>query len=197
MTERTPPDIPLLLRCLMQHRIDFVLAGSVAVHAWGVDVGTPGDLDIVPELSPQNLRRLADALLDLGAESWPITGRWREDPDGEVRWEEYPRDHPLRGTTIDDPDPEDVLTFDSLFRTRLGELDIVPRIAGAYEDLSSRAGSLTVHGVPDVRVVSVEDLLAHLTVPRRAKDAGRVRILREVQRRWPPSWCAEPGDGEH
>lgn len=180
---RQPPDIPALLQALLGRDIRFVLAGSVAVEAWGVDVGTPGDLDIVPETSRANLSRLAEALREMHAESWPVTGRWITDGNGDVRWEAYAESHPLYGNRINDPDPDDLTTFDSLFSTDHGELDIVPAIAGIFADLEPRASRMTVHGVPDVPVSSVEDLLTRLTVPRRAKDAGRVRGLREAQRR--------------
>jgi len=166
----------------MEHHVQFVLAGSVAVQAWGVDVGTPGDLDIVPDLSRDNLRRLADGLRALEAESSPVTGRWVQSGADEYTWEQYPEDHPLFGTRIARPDPEDIATFDSLFKTRYGELDVVPYISGAYDALITGATHMTVHGVPDVPVASIEDLLACLTVPRRAEDADRVRALRTIQR---------------
>ena len=182
MTERIPSDIARLLEALQRNAVDFVLVGSVAVQAWGVDVGTPGDLDIVPEGSPANLERLATAMLGIDAESGPITGRWRVDADGEFRWEDYQEDHPLFGARIDAPDPNDIATFNSLFKTRHGALDIVPLISGTYDELIRRAHCLTVHGAPDVPVASVEDLLVCLTVPRRAKDASRVAGLRAIQR---------------
>lgn len=130
---------PRLLETLQDHAVAFVLVGSVAIQAWGVDVGTPGDLDIVPETSPGNLARLARAMQAVEAESWPVTGRWHETAGGEFRWEDYPNDHPLYGTTIGTSAPANIATFDSLFRTRHGELDIVPLISGTYEDLIRRA----------------------------------------------------------
>ena len=60
--DRVPPNIRRLLETLQDHAVAFVLVGSIAVQAWGVDVGTPGDLDIVPETSLGNLERLAAAL---------------------------------------------------------------------------------------------------------------------------------------
>jgi hypothetical protein len=43
-----PPDVQALLQVLNDHSVEMVLAGLVAVEAWGADVGVPGDLDIVP-----------------------------------------------------------------------------------------------------------------------------------------------------
>ena len=179
--QRIPPDIQSLLRVLQTNDVAFVVVGSVAIQAWGVDVGTPGDLDVVPDTSVENLGRLATALRSLEAESWPITGRWRQKEGCEFQWEQYPEDHPSFGTTIDAPDPADITTFDSLFRTCHGELDIVPVISGHYDDLAPRAHRMEVHGVRGISVMSIEDLLTRLTVPRRAKDASRVAGLRAVQ----------------
>lgn len=177
--QRVPPEIPNLLQVLRHHRVDFILVGSVAVQAWGADVGTPGDLDIVPETSRANLERLAAALKVLDAISRPITGRWIQQDD-DFRWESFAVDHPMYGKRISDPDPGEPSTYDALFATQHGDLDIVPLIAGTYADLIPRASLMTVHGVPNVPVASVEDVLARLTVPRRAKDADRVRTLRDV-----------------
>lgn len=179
--QRVPPDVPALLRRLRDHDVAFVLAGSVAVEAWGAPVGTPGDLDIVPAVDRQNLTRLAGVLDAVEARAWPVTGRWVAAGNG-FRWEEYAPDDPRRGQPSTAPNPDDAATFDSLFATRHGELDIVPRISGLYDDVIQRASRLTVRGVDGVAVLSIEDLLSHLTVPRRARDAPRVAHLRERQR---------------
>ena len=50
----TSPNIPLLLGALEAHSISYVLIGSVAAQAYGVDV-QPGDLDIAPALDADNL----------------------------------------------------------------------------------------------------------------------------------------------
>ncbi len=178
---RVPPDIPALLAVLRRHEVDYVLVGSVAVEAWGADVGTPGDLDIVPALGRGNLARLAAAMDAVEARSWPVTGEWEHEGD-DVRWVEFRGDDPRRGKPLSPPNPDDVSTYDSLFSTLHGELDIVPRISGTYDDLVPRASTLRVHGIDGVRVMSIADLLARLTVPRRKKDADRVTVLRERQR---------------
>lgn len=180
--KRVPPDVPALLRMLKAHSVEFVLVGSVAVEAWGVDVGVPGDLDIVPETDRRNLERLVNAIRELNARSWPVTGRWVSGDGGEVMWEEYGDNDPRRGQPLPDADPDHIETFDSLFSTRHGELDIVPRISGTFEELIDRAAVLTVHGVDNVDVMSIEDLLVQLTVPRRKKDVERVAVLRVRQR---------------
>lgn len=180
---RQPPDIPAILRLLADYRIRYVLIGSVAVQAWGVDVGVPGDLDIVPEHSRENLTRMAAALKVMDAESWPVTGRWVTDKRGERRWENLSSDDPAYMSRLPAPHPSDISTFDSLYDTRFGNFDIVPILTGPYDQLFPDSHSLTVHGVGGVRVIGVNALLARLTVPRREKDASRVMALREIQRR--------------
>ena len=179
--ERVSPDVATLLTELQHHRVEFILAGSVAVEAWGVDVGTPGDLDIVPAMGHDNLSRLARLLGEIDAKAWPVTGRWVEE-GSDVRWEEFAADDPRRNQPLPDPDPDRIETFDSLFSTRLGELDIVPCISGTYDWLRPRAARLQVRGVDNNLVTHLDDLLALLTVPRRRKDADRVAALRERQR---------------
>lgn len=57
-----PPLHPQLLAVLAEHGVDWILTGSVALLVFGARI-EPGDLDVVPEASPANLRRLG-ALLD-------------------------------------------------------------------------------------------------------------------------------------
>lgn len=182
-TQHQPPDIPAILRLLEEYRIRYVLIGSVAVQAWGVDVCLPSDLDIVPEASRENLTRLAAVLEVMDAASWPVTGRWVTDNRGDWRWETFSPDDPAYMSRLPSPDPSDVSTFDSLYDTCFGNFDIVPTLSGAYDELMPYSQILSVHSVGGVRVIGVNALLAGLTVPRREKDASRVMALRELQRR--------------
>lgn len=160
----------------------FVVAGSVAVASYGVDLD-PGDLDIVPETSGENLRRLAQALTDLEAQPLGPFGSWTRRETGEWKW--APRPTSERELAEWAADPGDVDSFDHLFVTRLGNLDVVPRIAGDYDRLAGRAVPKSSHGVL-VPVAHVDELLARLTIPRREKDRDRVRALRRIQAGLPP-----------
>ena len=62
--------------------------------------------------------------------------------------------------------------------------NVVPEVSGTYDELIARAVRLNSYGV-SFWVESVEDLLATLTVPRRAKDRERVERLRAIQRAGP------------
>lgn len=180
---RTPPNVEALLRELVRGEVDFIVAGSVAIQAWGADVGTPGDLDIVPDLNHRNLSRLAGVLDRIDAHAWPATGRWETGAtDQSPQWSEYAADDPRRGQPLSAPDPTDATTFDSLFSTRHGELDIVPHLCGSFEWLDRRAVPLTVQGLKNLRVTHIDDLLGLITVPRRTKDIPRVADLRTRQR---------------
>ena len=62
-------DVCSMVLGLARHRVDWVLAGSVAALAWypGPWPFIPGDLDVVPARTPANFRRLAETLEALGA----------------------------------------------------------------------------------------------------------------------------------
>jgi hypothetical protein len=79
------------------------------------------------------------------------------------------------------PNPADPASFDYLLQSRHGALDVVPKVSGTYDALIARAVPLEIDGI-SVWVESVGDLLATLTVPRRAKDRDRVEQLRAIQR---------------
>lgn len=110
-------------------------------------------------------------------------GHWETLADGEQKWRvDAPTPESRAQQTSWSPDPADVSTFDHLFCTRLGNVDVVPEVSGTYEMLMKRAARMDAWG-DDIWVVHMDELLAALTVPRRAKDVPRVRQLREIQRR--------------
>ena len=172
-----------LVDALDAHGVRYVVVGSVAALLHGVPL-QPGDLDVTPALDPDNLERLARALKELGARQYPDEpfGRWEGDDDGERRWvafEPTAADRDARARW--QPDPADVSSFDHLLSTLHGALDVVPEIAGTYEELRPRAVPIDIDG-RRVWVESIADLLATLTLPRRKNDADRVRALRGLQR---------------
>lgn len=68
----SPPSAPpfdprALLRVLDRHRVAFIVIGGLARAIEGADEVTRG-VDITPSTKPENLRRLAEALGQLGAE---------------------------------------------------------------------------------------------------------------------------------
>jgi nucleotidyltransferase AbiEii toxin of type IV toxin-antitoxin system len=61
-----PLDASAILRALADHGVDYIVIGGLAVQAHG-HPRTTQDLDLVPDPSRANLRRLRAALSELGA----------------------------------------------------------------------------------------------------------------------------------
>lgn len=155
---REPPLRPLdLLAALRAHSVEFVVIGGFSLAAHGYVRGTK-DVDIVPEPSRSNLRRLLRALKSLDAE-------------------------PL---AIGDFSPNEVLELSLknlelggnwLLRTRFGRLDVMQYVTGmqSYEDL--RQGAVEPElpeleaGVP---FAGLDDLIAL------KRAAGRDEDLRDI-----------------
>jgi catechol 2,3-dioxygenase-like lactoylglutathione lyase family enzyme len=131
-------------------------------------------MDVAPDTEPANLARLARALAELDARARPETGAWQSGEDGEFHWVEDGIARPTRSL-----DPEDPTTFDHSFATRHGRLDIVPRVAGSFAELRSRATRMSIAG-REAWVSHPADVLAGMTGPRRPKDGPRVRHLRSL-----------------
>jgi len=164
-----------------------VVIGSVAARLHGVADVVPGDLDVTPSFDRENLVRLCALLRDVHA-TIPDGpgGHWERDEHGERRWVGHgdPTPEELRRRAAWTPHPDHPGELDSLFWTRLGNLDVVPDLSGTFDELDARAVMVDVDGRP-VRVAHVNDLLVSLTVPRREKDHPRVRALRAIQRGGP------------
>jgi len=168
------PNLAALLDALDGHAVDYLVTGSVAAMALGAPDVSPADLDVIPATVPANLERLAAALGAVGATAGPTYGEWGTDDSGEREWVQDGRLRPARPL-----DPDDATTFDHSFESPDGRLDVVPVVAGAYEELRPRAVRMRVAGA-DRWVASALDLLAGMTRPRRPKDGPRVRHLRSL-----------------
>ncbi len=174
---RRPPQLAPLVASLASRDVAYVVTGSVAALWYGVDL-TPGDFDVAPALDQPNLLRLAAVLADLQAEPESF-GHWETGDDGERRWVD--QECSPEQVAAWKPSPDDLSSFDHLFHTRHGSLDVVPELTGSFELLRPRALERSVHG-QRVLVAHVDDLLATLTLPRRQKDIDRVHRLRGIQR---------------
>ena len=152
-----------LLRVLEANAVAYVVIGAIAAVAAGAPVLTT-DLDVTPSRSPENVERLARALLDLGARL-----RSRSDPEGVP----FP------------VDAEMLLSADSwTLTTRAGALDIVFTPAGTsgYEDLVRDARRERIAGV-DVAVASLRDVIRSKEATGREKDSMQLPILRRTLER--------------
>lgn len=180
-----------LLQVLAQHQVRYVVAGSMAALLHGVPNIHPGDLDSVPARDAGNLCQLHTVLSALDTPTDPGEGTWARDDRGEWVWTGHDLPEAERAVWQWQPNVDDWHTFDRGFTPPYGQLDVVPQIAGTYENLVSRAEPQMV-GDRSVLVVSLADLLARLTVPRRTKDVDRVHQLRLLQAQRIPttSLCA-------
>jgi hypothetical protein len=127
---------------------------------------------------------VAEALEQIDARPDPEApfGAWETQPDGERRWVQHePTPEELAARAAWRPNSEDPASFDHLLQSAYGAIDIVPEVGGTYAELRPRAVRLSASG-HDAWVESMADLLATLTVPRRAKDRDRVLALRALQR---------------
>ncbi len=176
------PNLAALLDTLDEHAVDYLIGGSVGALAHDAPDVSPADLDVIPATDPANLERLGAALDAIGATMGPEYGEWRTVESGEREWLQDGRLRPARPL-----DPGDATTFDHSFTSPHGRLDVVPLVAGTYEELRPRAVRLRVAGA-DRWVASALDLLAGMTGPRRPKDGPRVRHLRSrAVAGWAPS----------
>jgi len=160
MTEMTPRFRPLVaLEALARHRVAYVLIGGLAATLQGSPL-TTGDADICPDLSPDNLRRLAGALRDLDARV-------------------YASDSP-RGLKFDIA-PETLVQAQIWnLITKAGRLDIswVPSGTQGYADLARDAITYELENVV-VPVASLADIIRSKEAAGRDRDRAALRLLLE------------------
>ena len=150
-------DIGTITRELGATGLLYVLTGSVAAAAYGVP-GEPRDLDVAPELSPENLSRLADVLR-----------RWDAKPVHDPDWPGGPTREECERWR---PDPPTSEQLDHLFASPYGLFDVVPARSGAYADLVPRALPISFEGVT-ILVAHPADLIAAM---RSHKTKHQVRL---------------------
>ncbi len=154
-------DFKQLIEALVQHRVDFVIIGGVALVLHG-SARVTQDLDICYARNPENLARLASAL------------------------EPY---HPmLRGAPPDLPFKLDVRALQSGLNFTLtadsGDIDILGEVAGVggYEQVSADAVSMDVYG-QSVLVMSLGALEKAKRAAGRLKDLADLAEIRELRNR--------------
>jgi hypothetical protein len=160
-----PPgfDPEAMLRVLERRGVDYVLIGGLAATLHGSPHVT-ADVDIAPDATRANLRRLAEALDDLDARV-----RTEGEPDGLP----FDRSAEMLSRTA----------FLNL-TTRFGELDLVfePPGTSGYADLKRGAIGLDIHGV-HVPVASLADVIRTKEASGREKDRLTLPTLRRLLER--------------
>jgi hypothetical protein len=161
-----------LLGALLRHKVRFVTVGGLAGRLHGAGRLT-NDLDICPAWDHENLKLLADALLDLDA---------------------VLRLRPELGPAIVRPNPELLRQISiTLWRTPAGNIDVLIGIPDApghvigFRELEERATQLQLHD-GTVLVAALEDLIRAKEVADRPKDREALPELRALlDARRPPA----------
>ena len=158
-----------ILEILDRHGVDYVLVGGVAARVHGAERVT-ADIDCVPAADEENLRRLADALVELGA-------RLRV---GGMSDEEA-RQLPLRLDAVT------LAAFgSSTWTTDAGPLDLLVELRDPsggrhpYGDLASRALEVRV-GDLIISVASLDDIIASKEYAGRRKDLDALPELQALR----------------
>jgi hypothetical protein len=146
-------DAGRIVETLNRHEVRYVVVGGFAVELWDVAVQPTVDVDITPEMSKLNLKRLAAALNEL---------------DAGIRYANEVVAIP-GGLTADSIADMRVLNL----ATSAGPLDItvIPAGTSGFDDLVEKASEIDYSGTP-VPTASLED------VARSKEAAGRPKDLR-------------------
>lgn len=157
-----PENTPLehLVELLNRHRVEFLLIGGQAELLFGSPRVTY-DIDVCYGRTPDNIRRLADALAQL-----------------------HPR---LRGAPPDLPFRADAATLSAglnfTFDTTLGAIDFLGEVEplGTYERLKNRAEKYAL-GNTNVETIALDDLIAVKRHIARFKDSESLFQLLAIKR---------------
>ncbi len=153
-----------ILEALARHGVSCVVIGGIASTIHGSPYPT-SDVDIVPELKPANLERLADALNEL--ESRILV---TDEPDG-LKIE-------VTGALLRKSIPD----FQFLnFLTKYGQIDLLFRPAGTdgYKDLARNAIEGTLGDVT-VQIAALEDVIRSKAAAGRQRDLEHLPTLRRL-----------------
>ena len=171
------PDQPLdayqLVASLTGHQVEFVVIGGVALQAHG-HVRTTVDLDVIAAWTPENMRRLAEALRELDARLRGV-------------------DAELLGLDVGDADTL-YNGGNFLMHTRHGDLDVfvVDQTAGAparFAELRARAIAVEIRGVtlliahPDdlIRMKTAASQFRDRPEPKRRQDLDDIAVLEQLR----------------
>lgn len=157
-------DPEAMLSALAEGGVGFVLIGGMAAILHG-DVGATFDIDVVPERTEENLKRLAEALRSLGARI-----RTEGEPEG------LPFDCSMEFFRGLPPDAIVNMT------TRAGDLDVTfcPSGTSGFADLKRDAIEVEAGERLHILVASLEDVIRSKEAAGREKDRLTLPRLRRL-----------------
>jgi len=154
-----------VLRALEANGVKYVLVGGTAVILHGVP-RTTADLDLVPDLSADNLHRLIAALTAIGFQPRaPVPASQLADPERRAEWI---REKDLKAFSFHRP-------------TRpLDAVDVLISVPIEYEALSANCETLDAGGLP-IRIASIADLMVLKRHAGRPQDLSDIDALERLQ----------------
>lgn len=173
MSDPDAPDLFIveMIEKLAEHEVTYIVIGGSAAVAHGSARATM-DFDITPQWRADNLDRLAEALIAMGA---------RLRVEGDAPGSRIIVDFPISGQAL--------AGFEvSAWRTRHGDLDIVsgtPTRAGTladYDDLSRKARAVRIYGAT-VLVADLDDIIEAKRALRREPDLAALPELYRLRER--------------
>ncbi len=152
-------NLKALLKRLLDHDVDFVLAGGLACVVHGSPLVTQ-DVDVCVFFDDLQIAKLREALKDLDP-------RFRMNPNFKPSF----LDHPKRSNELKN----------IYLETSLGILDMMSELQpiGDFQAVSRRAVTIRLYG-HDCKVVSLEDLISIKEIMSRPKDKEALLHLREI-----------------
>jgi hypothetical protein len=164
VTDEAPaPNAGAIVAVLNAHGVDYVVIGAFAAQASGAPIPPTLDIDFTPSSRPENLRRVADALRELGARL-----RVAGTPDG----------------VPFDPVPQLIVQMAMLNLTcRYGDFDLAfhPSGTGGFDDLTVRATTVLI-GDTQARVAALADVIRSKRAAARPKDLRVLPTLEQYAR---------------
>ena len=147
------------LKSLVEHNVEFVIIGGVAIIARGIPYAT-FDLDFCYARTPENLMRIVVALAHL-----------------KPRLRGFPTDLPF---TWDERTLQNGTNF--TLETDIGDIDLLGEVAGvgSFAEVFANSTTLKIFG-DDVRVLSLEGLIKAKKAAGRPKDLFILPQLETLQ----------------
>ena len=161
-----PLDPPAIFAVLDAHRVEYVVVGGYAAQLHGSSRATT-DIDLTPDRSTTNLKRLAHALRDL---------------DAGIRVDDLEQGLPF------DTSAEALAGMKTLnLRTPHGDIDLTfePDGTGGYRDLIQSAENHAI-GAVHVQVAALADVIRSKTAAGRPKDLRALPELNQLNQQRPP-----------